>query len=159
MKKKLCNMFFLVVIVKNDSINLFSSIKWSKNNQEYLTLPGKSSTTEIRELERVTSKLRIKDAEAEDAGRYACHATNAFGTSSFNIDVTIWGKGLVKPIKHRIMVIVGDFPSSSPFRTSTDASKLEYTGYSKSKCENCLDRRVSISGSGSIGSAMERTNR
>ena len=74
-------------------------------------MPGKSSTTEIRELERVTSKLRIKDAEAGDAGRYACHATNAFGTSSFNIDVTIWGKGLVKPIKHRIMVIVGDFPS------------------------------------------------
>ena len=60
-------------------------------------MPGKSSTTEIRELERVTSKLRIKDAEAGDAGRYACHATNAFGTSSFNIDVTIWGKGLVKP--------------------------------------------------------------
>ena len=93
--------------------NIFSSIKWSKNNQEYLTLPGKSSTTEIRELERVTSKLRIKDAEAEDAGRYACHATNAFGTSSFNIDVTIWGKGLVKTHKTQNNGNSWDFPLSS----------------------------------------------
>ena len=56
-------------------------------------MPGKSSTTEIRELERVTSKLRIGNAASEDAGRYACQATNAFGTSHFTIDVTIWGKG------------------------------------------------------------------
>ena len=57
-------------------------------------MPGKSSTTEIRELERVTSKLRIGDASPTDAGRYACQATNSFGTSHFTIDVTIWGKGL-----------------------------------------------------------------
>ena len=72
------------------------SIKWSKNGQEYLTLPGKSSTTEIRELERVTSKLRIGDASPTDAGRYACQATNSFGTSHFTIDVTIWGKGFTE---------------------------------------------------------------
>lgn len=70
----------------------FSSIKWGKNGQDYLTLPGKSSTTEIRELERVTSKLRIGDATSTDAGRYSCQASNAFGTSHFSIDVTIWGK-------------------------------------------------------------------
>ena len=38
---------------------LFRSIKWRKDGRDYLTLPGKSSTTEIRELDRVTSKLRI----------------------------------------------------------------------------------------------------
>jgi hypothetical protein len=37
-------------------------VKWAKDGKDYLTLPGKSSTTEIRELERVTSKLRIGDA-------------------------------------------------------------------------------------------------
>jgi hypothetical protein len=71
---------------------LARSIKWQKDGKDYLTLPGKSSTTEIREMERVTSKLKIGDAEKDDAGRYACQATNAFGTSHFNIDVTIWGK-------------------------------------------------------------------
>ena len=70
----------------------FSSIKWGKDGQDYLTLPGKSSTTEIRELERVTSKLRIGDATSSDAGRYSCQASNAFGTTHFSIDVTIWGK-------------------------------------------------------------------
>ena len=73
---------------------LFCSIKWAKHGKDYLTLPGKSSTTEIRELERVTSKLRIGDATSEDAGRYSCQASNAFGTSHFSIDVTIWGKHL-----------------------------------------------------------------
>ena len=71
---------------------LLSSIKWGKDGHDYLTLPGKSSTTEIRELERVTSKLRIGDATSSDAGRYSCQASNAFGTSHFGIDVTIWGK-------------------------------------------------------------------
>lgn len=55
-------------------------------------MPGKSSTTEIRELERVTSKLKIVDADKEDAGRYSCQATNAFGTSHLTIDVNIWGR-------------------------------------------------------------------
>ena len=41
---------------------LILSVKWAKDGKDYLTLPGKSSTTEIRELERVTSKLRIGDA-------------------------------------------------------------------------------------------------
>ena len=72
------------------------SIKWLKEGKEYLTLPGKSSTTEIRELERVTSKLKIVDSEKDDAGRYSCQATNAFGSSHFTVDVTIWGK---KPLK------------------------------------------------------------
>ena len=75
-----CNMSFIL------------SVKWAKDGKDYLTLPGKSSTTEIRELERVTSKLRIGDATQEDAGRYSCQASNAFGTSHFSIDVTIWGK-------------------------------------------------------------------
>ena len=70
---------------------LHFSIKWLKEGKEYLTLPGKSSTTEIRELERVTSKLKIGDAQKDDAGRYSCQATNAFGTSHFAVDVTIWG--------------------------------------------------------------------
>ena len=69
-----------------------SSIKWLKDSKDYLTLPGKSSTTEIREMERVTSKLKIADAEKDDAGRYSCQATNSFGTSHFTVDVTIWGK-------------------------------------------------------------------
>lgn len=74
-------------------INFFRcfSIKWGKDGKDYLTLPGKSSTTEIRELERVTSKLRIGGAAQEDAGQYSCQASNAFGTSHFGIDVTIWG--------------------------------------------------------------------
>ena len=71
-------------------------MKWAKDGKDYLTLPGKSSTTEIRELERVTSKLRIGDATQEDAGRYSCQASNAFGTSHFTIDVTIWGKNYVQ---------------------------------------------------------------
>jgi hypothetical protein len=70
---------------------LHCSIKWLKEGQDYFTLPGKSSTTEIRELERVTSKLKIVNAEKDDAGRYSCQATNAFGTSHFAIDVTLWG--------------------------------------------------------------------
>lgn len=57
------------------------------------SLPGKSSTTEIRELDRVTSKLRITDSRPhKDAGRYDCEAANAYGKSHFSIDVTIWGK-------------------------------------------------------------------
>ena len=72
---------------------LFRSIKWRKDGRDYLTLPGKSSTTEIRELDRVTSKLRISDSTPhEDAGRYACEAANAYGKSHFSIDVTIWGE-------------------------------------------------------------------
>ena len=63
-----------------------------KEGKDYLTLPGKSSTTEIRELERVTSKLKIVDSEKDDGGRYSCQATNAFGSSHFTVDVTIWGK-------------------------------------------------------------------
>ena len=60
-------------------------------------MPGKSSTTEIREMERVTSKLRINQATPpEDAGTYSCQASNAFGASHFRIDVTIWGKLIVK---------------------------------------------------------------
>ena len=56
-------------------------------------MPGKSSTTEIREMERVTSKLRIGMATPpEDAGAYSCQASNAFGVSHFKIDVTIWGR-------------------------------------------------------------------
>ena len=56
-------------------------------------MPGKSSTTEIREMERVTSKLRINQAQPpQDAGAYSCQASNAFGSSHFRIDVTIWGK-------------------------------------------------------------------
>ena len=43
-------------------------MKWAKDGKDYLTLPGKSSTTEIRELERVTSKLRIGDATQVHAG-------------------------------------------------------------------------------------------
>ena len=68
------------------------SIKWLKDGKSYLTQPGKSSTTEIRELDRVTSKLRIDDSAQIDAGRYECEAENAFGKSHFSIDVTIWGK-------------------------------------------------------------------
>ena len=69
------------------------SIKWLKDGEDYLTMPGKSSTTEIREMERVTSKLRINQAiPPEDAGTYSCQASNAFGSSHFRIDVTIWGK-------------------------------------------------------------------
>ena len=56
-------------------------------------MPGKSSTTEIRELDRVTSKLRIGDSAQTDAGRYSCEAENAYGKSHFSIDVTIWGEG------------------------------------------------------------------
>jgi len=73
----------------------FYSIKWRKDGREYLTLPGKSSTTEIRELDRVTSKLRIGDADNGDAGRYSCEAVNAFGKSHFSIDVTIWGEKIL----------------------------------------------------------------
>ena len=79
------------------------SVKWAKDSKDYLTLPGKSSTTEIRELERVTSKLRIGDATQEDAGRYSCQASNAFGTSHFTIDVTIWGKNYVFAFSHPIV--------------------------------------------------------
>lgn len=68
-------------------------MKWLKDGREYLTLPGKSSTTEIRELERVTSKLRVNNAAAQqDAGTYSCQATNAYGVSHFRIDVTVWGE-------------------------------------------------------------------
>ena len=59
---------------------------------DYLTLPGKSSTTEIRELERVTSKLRISTAASEDGGSYTCQASNAYGVSNFRLQVTIWGE-------------------------------------------------------------------
>lgn len=72
----------------------FFSIKWRKDGRDYLTLPGKSSTTEIRELDKVTSKLKISNSEQDDAGRYSCEASNAFGNSHFSIDVTIWGKSL-----------------------------------------------------------------
>ena len=81
-----------ILIFPHLHLYLFSSIKWGKDGHDYLTLPGKSSTTEIRELERVTSKLRIGDATSSDAGRYSCQASNAFGTTHFSIDVTIWGK-------------------------------------------------------------------
>ena len=101
----------------------FCSIKWSKDGQEYLTLPGKSSTTEIRELERVTSKLRIGNAASEDAGRYACQATNAFGTSHFTIDVTIWGKGFTSKTfaylglrTQSVIFYVYDFFSQNPLQ-------------------------------------------
>ena len=70
----------------------FFRIKWKKDGREYLTEPGKSSTTEIRELDRVTSKLRIGDSAQSDAGRYSCEAENAYGKSHFSIDVTIWGE-------------------------------------------------------------------
>ena len=56
-------------------------------------MPGKSSTTEIREMKRVTSKLRINNATPpKDAGVYSCQASNAFGASHFRIDLSIWGK-------------------------------------------------------------------
>ena len=71
---------------------LHCRIKWKKDGREYLTVPGKSSTTEIRELDRVTSKLRIGDSAQGDAGRYSCEAENAYGKSHFSIDVTIWGE-------------------------------------------------------------------
>jgi hypothetical protein len=45
-------------------------VKWAKDGKDYLTLPGKSSTTEIRELERVTSKLRIGDATQVNMAQY-----------------------------------------------------------------------------------------
>ena len=45
-------------------------MKWAKDGKDYLTLPGKSSTTEIRELERVTSKLRIGDATQVNMAQY-----------------------------------------------------------------------------------------
>ena len=138
------------------------SIKWSKDGQEYLTLPGKSSTTEIRELERVTSKLRIGNAASEDAGRYACQATNAFGTSHFTIDVTIWGKGFTSktfaylgiPTKS-VIFFVYDFL----YRTPTNSTKSKHPGHPKSKCQNCMDCGKCLSWSRSVGGAMERTIR
>ena len=48
-------------------------MKWAKDGKDYLTLPGKSSTTEIRELERVTSKLRIGDATQVNKAQIILH--------------------------------------------------------------------------------------
>ncbi|CAB4064419.1 DSCAM [Lepeophtheirus salmonis] len=66
------------------------SMTWRKDGRDYLTTPGKSRTTEIRELDKVTSKLRIENANINDAGKYSCLASNAFGKSNYAMDVTVW---------------------------------------------------------------------
>ena len=99
-------------------------------------MPGKSSTTEIRELDRVTSKLRIGDSAQTDAGRYSCEAENAYGKSHFSLDVTIWGENVI-----RLLHSASGFESNSTSRNiSTFVSqeiltRLSFTSF-KTKLTN-----------------------
>ena len=122
---------------------------------DYLTLPGKSSTTEIRELERVTSKLRITNADSEDGGRYSCQASNAFGVSNFRVQVTIWGNSILiqfyyckqtlrhdrtfSPVlNHKYYKI--DFISASS-RTPAHPNELDHNGNFEPERQGVMDSR------------------